>query len=165
MNIDGEAASAGDAPEHVLKLLHLIWLQGCGVVLLVLSGELSHLGQKLSAELGEVQLVTAAVRPAAPTFDQPAGLQPVQNRDDPARPDAHVLAHRSLADPGVAADEPKHSRIRGSDAQRPQCLFEPARGVRTELGEQESDSMVARGRHASMIDPLTYSSCCVSFLV
>lgn len=164
MDIDGEPASAGDASEHVLKLLHLIWLQGCGVVLLVLSGEVSHLGQKLPTEIGEVQLVTAAVRPAAPAFDQPARLQPVQDRDDPARPDAHVLAHRSLADSGVAADEPKHSRIRGGDAQWPQHLFEPARGVRTELGEQKGDSMVARGRHASMIGPLTYSSCRVSFL-
>lgn len=148
MDLDGEPARCGDAVEHLLKLLHLVELQGGGVLSLVSPGKVPQLGEKLLATLGQVQLVAAAVCSAAATFDQFTRLQSVQHCNDPARADPHLLAHGTLADAGIAADEPEHPRIRRGDTQRPQSLFETARGVGAELGEQEGKTMVAARRHA-----------------
>jgi hypothetical protein len=86
----------------------------------------------------------STVTPAAPTLDQAAVLEIVEERDHPAGGHTEIVRDGLLAPARVQCHGAKHTDVGRGDAERRYLLGVPRGGVGAELREQERRTQEGR---------------------
>jgi hypothetical protein len=127
-----------DALQQLEQLPALRDVEPAKQVALGVAADTFELGHEDLPVAGEVQRMDSTVAPAAPTLDEAALFEIVEEHDHPAGGRTELVGNGLLALARMLGDGSKHADVRRGDAERCHLLREPRSGMGAELGQQES---------------------------
>ncbi|HSY23726.1 MAG TPA: hypothetical protein VK841_16475 [Polyangiaceae bacterium] len=133
----GEFLVVSDPGQHGPQKVPLLLRERRANRVVVCTRHAADLHHRPRAFLGQVNRVDAPVLGVIPPLDEPALLELVEERDEPARHHPQQESERLLADPGVAGDRAQRSSVRGDEIELLEARRKQCGGSRADLRKQK----------------------------